>query len=154
MNSTCHSSEAAIQHVDNVPVFDSSSRCGEVALVEKRSGRCRGNANQRIEAHEWDDSAVFGFGYRQVGSGVESDGSKQKDEGSQCHLLYIIDRIYDQILLFLTNRFVATGIECGLIWLQFPFFSNRPVRGPVIKAAAKPADPPMAWTTPLPAKSR
>jgi hypothetical protein len=52
--------------------------------------------------------------------------------------------MYDQILLFLTNRFVATGIECGWIGLQFPFFSNRPVRGPVIKAAAKPADPPMA----------
>lgn len=67
---------------------------------------------------------------------------KMKAPNVTCY--YIIDRIYDQILLFLTNRFVATGIECGWIGLQFPFFSNRPVRGPVIKAAAKPADPPMA----------
>ena len=84
---TYHSCEAAVQHIDEIPVFDRSAGCGAIALVEKRSSRCRGNAYQSVETNEGYDSAILGFRYRHIGSHVEGDGPKQKDEGPQSHLL-------------------------------------------------------------------
>jgi hypothetical protein len=47
----------------------------------------------------------------------------------------------------------AIGRLCGASRFELPSLLNLPSRGPITIAPARPVKPPMAWTTPEPAKS-